>query len=60
MPRLAPKGIFMTHEPVNVPEQTADAASTEPQKQPYVKPELKEHGSAAEVTLQTFFGSFSP
>ena len=30
------------------------------EKRPYTPPELKEHGSAAEVTLQTFFGSFSP
>lgn len=26
----------------------------------YKKPELKEHGSVEEVTLQTFFGTFSP
>ena len=58
--KLTLKGIPMNHKPVNVNPQNPDAANTEPQKQPYTKPELKEHGSAAEVTLQTFFGSFSP
>lgn len=37
----------------------------QPQPQPesklaYTKPKLKEHGSVQEVTLQGFFGSFSP
>ena len=50
----------MNHNPVNTTEQTTEAANTEQQKQPYTKPELVEHGNAAEVTLQTFFGSFSP
>ena len=50
----------MTHEPVNAPEQTTEASNTEQEKRSYTKPELVEHGSAAEVTLQTFFGSFSP
>ena len=50
----------MNHEPSNTTQQTVEASNTEPQKQPYTKPELVEHGSAAEVTLQTFFGSFSP
>ena len=26
----------------------------------YTTPELKEHGKVEEVTLQTFFGTFSP
>lgn len=30
------------------------------EKRAYTAPELKEHGSVQEVTLQTFFGSFSP
>ena len=30
------------------------------EKRAYAAPELKEHGSVQEVTLQTFFGSFSP
>lgn len=30
------------------------------EKRVYAAPELKEHGSVQEVTLQTFFGSFSP
>ena len=51
----------MNYTPVNVTEQTTEAASTQTQqKRPYTTPELVEHGSAAEVTLQTFFGSFSP
>ena len=29
-------------------------------KHPYRTPILKEHGHAKEVTLQTFFGTFSP
>ncbi len=50
----------MNQEPGNTNQQTAAASNAEQQKQPYTKPELVEHGSAAEVTLQTFFGSFSP
>jgi hypothetical protein len=30
------------------------------EKRAYSAPELKEHGSVQDVTLQTFFGSFSP
>ena len=41
--------------------QNLEADKTDVQeKRAYTAPELKEHGSAAEVTLQTFFGSFSP
>lgn len=29
-------------------------------KKSYQTPVLKEHGSAKDVTLQTFFGTFSP
>ncbi len=29
-------------------------------KQPYQTPVLKEHGNAKDITLQTFFGTFSP
>ena len=50
----------MNHEPVNPTQQTTDVSKLEQEKRPYTSPELKEHGSAAEVTLQTFFGSFSP
>ncbi len=57
--KLALKGTPINRKPVDATEQTTEASNTE-QKQPYTKPELKEHGSAAEVTLQTFFGSFSP
>jgi len=32
----------------------------ETEKQAYETPVLKEHGSVEEVTLQTFFGTFSP
>lgn len=30
------------------------------EKRAYTAPKLKEHGSVQDVTLQTFFGSFSP
>ena len=45
----------------NATHQTSEDSKTETQqKRPYAPPELKEHGSAKDVTLQTFFGSFSP
>jgi hypothetical protein len=41
--------------------QNLEAGKTDEQeKRAYTAPELKEHGSVQEVTLQTFFGSFSP
>ncbi len=40
--------------------KSADEQLTEVDKQPYVTPVLKEHGHAKDVTLQTFFGTFSP
>jgi hypothetical protein len=47
----------------NAHNSTAQDSVSPPQvqaKRPYTPPELKEHGSAKDVTLQTFFGSFSP
>ena len=49
----------------NVDTQKAVESSTQGteasvEKQPYETPVLKEHGNAREVTLQTFFGTFSP
>lgn len=43
----------------NITPQAENVRETQ-EKRPYTAPELKEHGSAQEVTLQTFFGSFSP
>ena len=41
--------------------QKADSSKSDVQeKRAYSAPKLKEHGSVQEVTLQTFFGSFSP
>ena len=41
--------------------QNLETSKTDVQeKRAYTAPELKEHGSVQEVTLQTFFGSFSP
>ena len=37
-----------------------DEQSAKTNKQPYQTPVLKEHGHAKDVTLQTFFGTFSP
>ena len=50
----------MNHESVNPTQQTSDVSKPVQEKRPYTKPELVEHGNAAEVTLQTMFGSFSP
>ena len=38
----------------------ADKYPAQTDKRPYETPVLKEHGNAKEVTLQTFFGTFSP
>ena len=41
--------------------QNLETKETNVQEQrTYTAPELKEHGSVQDVTLQTFFGSFSP
>ncbi len=40
--------------------QKLETQDTPQEKRAYTAPELKEHGSVQEVTLQTFFGSFSP
>ena len=42
--------------------QPAKQVTGQPQeaKQPYQTPTLKEHGHVKDVTLQTFFGTFSP
>ena len=41
-------------------EPNARDTKSSKDKQPYETPILKEHGNAKEVTLQTFFGTFSP
>lgn len=40
--------------------QNHEAKTDVQEKRAYTAPELKEHGSVQDVTLQTFFGSFSP
>lgn len=40
--------------------EPANKQPSQTDKQPYETPILKEHGNAKEVTLQTFFGTFSP
>ena len=40
--------------------KTGDKKQPDQAKQPYRKPELKSHGSVEQITLQGFFGSFSP
>lgn len=48
-------------ETVTTAAQNLEVNKTDAQeKRAYTAPELKEHGSVQEVTLQTFFGSFSP
>ncbi len=37
-----------------------DKVSESVEKKDYVAPKLQEHGNVEEVTLQTFFGTFSP
>ncbi len=37
-----------------------NVAENEKGKKVYQTPILKEHGSAKDITLQTFFGTFSP
>jgi hypothetical protein len=41
-------------------EQTTNKSAEAQVKQVYAAPELKEHGHVEDVTLQTFFGTFSP
>lgn len=41
------------------PKSTDEQPANE-DKRPYETPLLKEHGSAKDITLQTFFGTFSP
>lgn len=51
----------MKQESATEAAQNLETSETNVQeKRAYTAPELKEHGSVQDVTLQTFFGSFSP
>ncbi len=47
------------HKPEPQPKPTG-GQPVNVNKQPYETPVFKEHGSAKSITLQTFFGTFSP
>jgi hypothetical protein len=54
----------ISHQLVTVkslsPENLAQKTHSQAERLAYKSPVLKEHGNVKDVTLQTFFGTFSP